>query len=210
MSRSFDVVVIGAGPAGYIAAIRAAQHGFLVACIDEWQNRDGKYAFGGTCLNAGCIPSKALLESSELWLVVVLVMIVASLFSYAAVYFFNVRRLKALQSHLKANSCDEVDTKSLRAIGQDDALGQAANSLAELIDAARTGNMARARELHYRLLPLMRANFHETNPVPVKTAMALPGFCEERLRAPLGPPSGETRELVRSALDRAEIERPDR
>ena len=67
MSRSFDVVVIGAGPAGYIAAIRAAQHGKTVACIDEWQNRDGKYSFGGTCLNAGCIPSKALLESSELY-----------------------------------------------------------------------------------------------------------------------------------------------
>lgn len=67
MSRSFDVVVIGAGPAGYIAAIRAAQHGNSVACIDEWRNRDGKYAFGGTCLNAGCIPSKALLESSELY-----------------------------------------------------------------------------------------------------------------------------------------------
>ena len=67
MSRSYDVVVIGAGPGGYIAAIRAAQHGMRVACIDEWQNRDGKYAFGGTCLNAGCIPSKALLESSELY-----------------------------------------------------------------------------------------------------------------------------------------------
>lgn len=67
MSRSFDVVVIGAGPAGYVAAIRASQHGLSVACIDEWQNRDGKYAFGGTCLNAGCIPSKALLESSELF-----------------------------------------------------------------------------------------------------------------------------------------------
>ncbi|MDG2375602.1 MAG: dihydrolipoyl dehydrogenase [Woeseiaceae bacterium] len=67
MSRSFDVVVIGAGPAGYIAAIRASQHGMSVACIDEWQNRDGKNAFGGTCLNAGCIPSKALLESSELF-----------------------------------------------------------------------------------------------------------------------------------------------
>ncbi len=67
MNRSYDVVVIGAGPAGYIAAIRAAQHGKTVACIDEWQNRDGKYAFGGTCLNAGCIPSKALLESSELY-----------------------------------------------------------------------------------------------------------------------------------------------
>ena len=67
MSRSYDVVVIGAGPAGYVGAIRAAQHGMSVACIDEWQNRDGKYAFGGTCLNAGCIPSKALLESSELY-----------------------------------------------------------------------------------------------------------------------------------------------
>lgn len=66
MSRSFDVVVIGAGPAGYVAAIRAAQHGKSVACIDEWKNKDGKNAFGGTCLNAGCIPSKALLESSEL------------------------------------------------------------------------------------------------------------------------------------------------
>jgi len=67
MSRSFDVVVIGAGPAGYIAAIRARQNGMTVACIDEWTNRDGKNAFGGTCLNAGCIPSKALLESSELY-----------------------------------------------------------------------------------------------------------------------------------------------
>ena len=67
MSRSFDVVVIGAGPAGYIAAIRAAQHGLSVACIDEWKNHDGKNAFGGTCLNAGCIPSKVLLESSELF-----------------------------------------------------------------------------------------------------------------------------------------------
>jgi len=67
MSTSYDVIVIGAGPAGYIAAIRAAQHGMRVACIDEWKNRDGSNAFGGTCLNAGCIPSKALLESSELF-----------------------------------------------------------------------------------------------------------------------------------------------
>jgi dihydrolipoamide dehydrogenase len=67
MGRSFDVVVIGAGPAGYVAAIRASQHGMNVACIDEWQNTDGSNAFGGTCLNAGCIPSKALLESSELF-----------------------------------------------------------------------------------------------------------------------------------------------
>ena len=67
MGRSFDVVVIGAGPAGYVAAIRAKQLGMNVACIDEWKNLDGKNAFGGTCLNAGCIPSKALLESSELY-----------------------------------------------------------------------------------------------------------------------------------------------
>ena len=67
MGRSFDVIVIGAGPAGYVAAIRASQHGMNVACIDEWENTDGSNAFGGTCLNAGCIPSKALLESSELF-----------------------------------------------------------------------------------------------------------------------------------------------
>jgi dihydrolipoamide dehydrogenase len=64
-SQVFDVVVIGAGPAGYIAAIRAAQLGFTVACIDEWKNPQGKPSLGGTCLNVGCIPSKALLESSE-------------------------------------------------------------------------------------------------------------------------------------------------
>jgi dihydrolipoamide dehydrogenase len=64
---TFDVIVIGGGPAGYPAAIRAAQNGLRVACIDEWKNRDGSAAFGGTCLNAGCIPSKALLESSELY-----------------------------------------------------------------------------------------------------------------------------------------------
>jgi len=67
MSELLDVIVIGAGPAGYPAAIRAAQNKLKVACIDEWKNTDGSYAFGGTCLNAGCIPSKALLESSELY-----------------------------------------------------------------------------------------------------------------------------------------------
>ena len=59
---AFDVIVIGAGPAGYPAAIRAAQNKLSVACIDEWKNHDGTATFGGTCLNAGCIPSKALLE----------------------------------------------------------------------------------------------------------------------------------------------------
>ena len=67
MADSFDVIVIGGGPAGYPAAIRAAQNKLSVACIDGWKNRDGSMAFGGTCLNAGCIPSKALLESSELY-----------------------------------------------------------------------------------------------------------------------------------------------
>lgn len=67
MAKSFDVVVIGGGPGGYVAAIRAAQNGLKTACVDNWQNRDGAHAFGGTCLNAGCIPSKALLESSELY-----------------------------------------------------------------------------------------------------------------------------------------------
>ena len=63
----FDVIVIGGGPAGYPAAIRAAQNGLKAVCIDEWKNYDGSATFGGTCLNAGCIPSKALLESSELF-----------------------------------------------------------------------------------------------------------------------------------------------
>jgi dihydrolipoamide dehydrogenase len=67
MNEFYDVIVIGAGPAGYPAAIRAAQNKLKVACVDEWKNRDGNFAFGGTCLNAGCIPSKALLESSELY-----------------------------------------------------------------------------------------------------------------------------------------------
>ena len=65
MSKQFDVVVIGGGPGGYIAAIRAAQLGFNTACIDEWKNDKGGPAPGGTCTNVGCIPSKALLQSSE-------------------------------------------------------------------------------------------------------------------------------------------------
>lgn len=67
MTKRFDVIVIGAGPAGYVAAIRCAQLGLNTACIDDWQNAAGKPAPGGTCLNVGCIPSKALLESSELY-----------------------------------------------------------------------------------------------------------------------------------------------
>jgi len=63
--KSFDVVVIGGGPGGYVAAIRAAQLGMQVACIDEAKSAEGKPALGGTCTNVGCIPSKALLQSSE-------------------------------------------------------------------------------------------------------------------------------------------------
>jgi dihydrolipoamide dehydrogenase len=63
--KTFDVIVIGGGPGGYIAAIRAAQLGFNTACIDEWKNGKGAPALGGTCTNIGCIPSKALLQSSE-------------------------------------------------------------------------------------------------------------------------------------------------
>ena len=65
MSQEFDVVVVGAGPGGYIAAIRAAQLGFKTACIDAFKDEAGEPALGGTCLNVGCIPSKALLQSSE-------------------------------------------------------------------------------------------------------------------------------------------------
>ena len=64
-ANTFDVVVIGAGPGGYIAAIRAAQLGLKAACIDDWKNETGGPAPGGTCTNVGCIPSKALLQSSE-------------------------------------------------------------------------------------------------------------------------------------------------
>ena len=67
MADKFDVIVIGGGPAGYVAAIRCAQLGLSTACVDNWVNAEGKPALGGTCLNVGCIPSKALLESSELY-----------------------------------------------------------------------------------------------------------------------------------------------
>jgi dihydrolipoamide dehydrogenase len=65
--KHYDVAVIGGGPAGYPAAIRAAQLGLSAVCIDDWKNEQGVRLFGGTCLNVGCIPSKALLESSELF-----------------------------------------------------------------------------------------------------------------------------------------------
>jgi dihydrolipoamide dehydrogenase len=62
---NFDVIVIGGGPGGYVAAIRCAQLGFNTACIDDWSDKEGKPSLGGTCLNVGCIPSKAMLDSSE-------------------------------------------------------------------------------------------------------------------------------------------------
>jgi dihydrolipoamide dehydrogenase len=65
MAQSFDLVVIGGGPGGYIGAIRAAQLGLKTACVDDWRGADGKPALGGTCTNVGCIPSKAVLQSSE-------------------------------------------------------------------------------------------------------------------------------------------------
>ncbi|MCB1702845.1 MAG: dihydrolipoyl dehydrogenase [Halioglobus sp.] len=65
MPDKYDVVVIGAGPAGYVAAIRAAQLGLSTACVEQWLDDQGKVRLGGTCLNVGCIPSKALLDSSQ-------------------------------------------------------------------------------------------------------------------------------------------------
>ena len=67
MTEKYDVLVIGAGPAGYVSAIRCAQLGLKTACIDNWLDKEGKSVLGGTCLNVGCIPSKSLLESSELY-----------------------------------------------------------------------------------------------------------------------------------------------
>ena len=65
MSTKFDVIVIGGGPGGYVAAICSAQLGLKTACVEKWQNKEGKQVLGGTCLNVGCIPSKALLDSSH-------------------------------------------------------------------------------------------------------------------------------------------------
>ena len=63
--KNYDVIVIGAGPGGYVAAIRCAQLGLSVACVESWSKENGKPALGGTCLNVGCVPSKTLLESTH-------------------------------------------------------------------------------------------------------------------------------------------------
>ena len=65
MSVKFDVVIIGSGPAGYVAAIKASQLGMNTACVEQWLGDGDKVQLGGTCLNVGCIPSKALLDSSQ-------------------------------------------------------------------------------------------------------------------------------------------------
>lgn len=87
---------------------------------------------------------------------------------------------------------------------------EAPSEMAALIGAARKGDFALARELHFKLLPLMRANFLETNPVPVKTAMALLGHCRDELRLPLGAASAATRDALRGALAAAGLLGPDR
>jgi len=86
----------------------------------------------------------------------------------------------------------------------------APHETAELLGAALAGDLARARDLHYRLLPLMRANFVESNPVPIKTAMHLLGFCDPRVRPPLGPPEEPTLRALRDALAFAELRGADR
>jgi 4-hydroxy-tetrahydrodipicolinate synthase len=82
---------------------------------------------------------------------------------------------------------------------------EAPGPMSEMMDAASAGDLTRARAIHYRLLPLMRANFVESNPVPVKTAMARLGRCGETLRLPLGPPEDGTRRAVDDALRRASL-----
>ena len=82
---------------------------------------------------------------------------------------------------------------------------EAPRETAAMMDAALAGRVEEARRIHYRLLPLMRANFIETNPVPVKTALAMMGRCRDELRAPLGPPEGSTRSAVETALRKSGV-----
>jgi 4-hydroxy-tetrahydrodipicolinate synthase len=104
---------------------------------------------------------------------------------------------------------DDVLALPAIALGADGVISVVSNEvpgpMSRLVRAALDGDVPSARALHYRLLPLMRANFVESNPVPVKTAMALLGHCSERVRAPLGPAAADTRETLRQALDRAGV-----
>jgi 4-hydroxy-tetrahydrodipicolinate synthase len=95
------------------------------------------------------------------------------------------------------------------AIGGDGVISVVSNEapgeMSTMISSALDGDVVGARELHYRLLPLMRANFVETNPVPVKTAMEMMGRCRGKLRAPLGPPADASRAAVGDALRKARL-----
>ena len=106
-------------------------------------------------------------------------------------------------------SGDDALTLPTIALGAEGVISVVSNEapaeMAELVEATLAGDLPRARALHFRLRPLMEANFRESNPVPVKTAMALLGFCDERVRPPLGPPAPETRELLRHLLERAAL-----
>ena len=100
------------------------------------------------------------------------------------------------------------------ALGADGVISVASNQapaqMAALVDAALAGDFATAREIHFRLLDLMRTNFCESNPVPVKVAMGLLGLCHERTRPPLGPPSEESRAAIRRALSSAAVRGSER
>jgi 4-hydroxy-tetrahydrodipicolinate synthase len=123
----------------------------------------------------------------------------------------NLEQIAAVIEHRPRSfavlSGDDVLALPTLALGADGLISVVSNEApgetAELVSAALEGDMTRARALHFRLLPLMRANFLETNPVPVKTALEILGRCRGDLRAPLGPPEPATREAVREALARA-------
>ena len=106
-------------------------------------------------------------------------------------------------------SGDDALTLPTVALGAEGVISVVANEapgeMAGLVEAAGAGDLGRARELHYRLMPIMRANFVETNPVPVKTAMSLLGFCRPVFRPPLGPAEPRTAELLRQALERSDL-----
>jgi 4-hydroxy-tetrahydrodipicolinate synthase len=107
-------------------------------------------------------------------------------------------------------SGDDALAMPAMALGADGVISVVSNEapaeMAALVEAMRAGALDPARELHFRLLPLISANFCESNPVPVKTAMALLGFCGERVRPPLGPPTAATREAIERALGAARLE----